>query len=142
MTKDELVGGMTRIASTIRSSDSFSEKGPNVDLSSAVVSDLVLDTGMVVDCFNVTVVGIVVVVVEVDVVTDGVVDFIVDVLIGVVVDVVLVVVYDDVVEVLVEVVVVPSVVVCVVIGVVTLFGHFLGFSSNSHSHGLSITMKP
>ena len=111
-----------------------------MDLSSAVASDLVLDTGMVVDCFNVTVVGIVVV--EVDVVSDGVVDFVVDVLIGVVVDVVLVVVYDDVVEVLVEVVVVPSVVVCVVIGVVTLFGHFLGFSSNSHSHGLSITMKP
>ena len=72
-----------------------------------------------------------------------VVGVVVDVVVEVVVDVVVVdVVVDVVVEVVVEVVVVLSVVVRVVLGVVATFGHFFGFSSSSHSHGLSITMKP
>ena len=46
-TKDELEGGITRIASTISSSDLFSPVAicSSFIVSSVVVSDIVLDTG-------------------------------------------------------------------------------------------------
>ena len=75
-------------------------------------------------------------VVKVDI--DGcVVDVVVDVVVDAVVEVVVEVVVDVVVE-----IVVLSVVVCVVLDMVSILGHCFGFSSSSHSHGLSITMKP
>ena len=77
------------------------------------------------------------VVVDVEVAVDVVVDVVVDAVDEVVVEVVV----DDVVEVVVEVVVL-SVVICVVPVMVSIVGHCFGFFSSSHSHGLSITMKP
>lgn len=83
-------------------------------------------------------------VVKVDIdgcVVDVVVNVVVDAVVKVVVEVVVEVVVDVVVVVVVEVVVL-SVVVCVVLDMVSILGHCFGFSSSSHSHGLSITMKP
>ena len=81
------------------------------------------------------------VVVDVEVAVDVVVDVVVDAVDEVVVEVVVKVVVDDVVEVVVEVVVL-SVMICVVPVMVSIVGHCFGFFSSSHSHGLSITMKP